>query len=151
MPATEAFIDSNLLVLLVVGSVDRGQVGKHRRAQSFTPEDYDRLLRMINALKRVLVTPNTLTEASNLLKSRNDRRFLDRLRLVIEESEEIVVVSAAAARNTAFPRLGLTDAALLEAVSEERPLITADLDLFHTASSKGRNAAFNFTHLQAFD
>ena len=150
MPATEAFVDSNLLVLLVVGSVDRGQVGKHRRAQSFTPEDYDRLLRMINALKRVLVTPNTLTEASNLLKSRNDHRFLDRLRLVIEESEEIVVVSAAAARNTAFPRLGLTDAALLEAVSEERPLITADFDLFWAASSKGRNAALNFTHLQAF-
>lgn len=150
MPATEAFIDSNLLVLLVVGSVDRGQVGKHRRAQSFTPEDYDPLLRMINALKRVLVTPNTLTEASNLLESRDDRRFLDRLRLVIEGSEEIVVVSAAAARNTAFPRLGLTDAALLEAVSEERPLITADLDLFLAASSKGRNAALNFTHLQAF-
>lgn len=150
MPATEAFIDSNLLVLLVVGSVDRGQVGKHRRAQSFTPEDYDRLLGMINALKRVLVTPNTLTEASNPLESRDDRRFLDRLRLVIEGSEEIVVVSAAAARNTAFPRLGLTDAALLEAVSEERPLITADLDLFLAASSKGRNAALNFTHLQAF-
>lgn len=150
MPATEAFIDSNLLVLLVVGSVDRGQVGKHRRARSFTPEDYDRLLGMINALKRVLVTPNTLTEASNLLESRDDRRFLDRLRLVIEGSEEIVVVSAAAARNTAFLRLGLTDAALLEAVSEERPLITADLDLFLAASSKGRNAALNFTHLQAF-
>ena len=55
-----------------------------------------------------------------------------------------------ASRNTAFPRLGLTDAALLEAVSEERPLITADLDLFLAASSKGRNAALNFTHLQAF-
>lgn len=151
MPAAEAFIDANLLVLLVVGSVDRRQVGKHRRARRFTPEDYDRLLEMIDALKRILVTPNTLTEASNLLKSRRDRRFLGRLRLVIEESEEIVVASAEAAHNAAFPRLGLTDAALLEAVSEERPLITADLGLYIAALSKEKNAAFNFTHIQNFD
>ena len=150
MPAREAFIDANLLVLLVVGSVERRQVGIHRRARRFAPEDYDRLLKVIDTLECVLVTPNTLTEASNLLESRRDRRFLDRLRLVIEESEEIVVTSAEAACNAAFPRLGLTDAALLEAVSEERPLITADLDLFHAASSKGENAAFNFTYIQNF-
>ena len=155
MPAGEAFIDANLLVLLVVGSVDRRQVGAHRRARRFTPEDYERLLGMIGALERVLVTPNTLTEASNLLKSRSDRRsdrrFLDRLRLVIDRSEEVVVASAEAARNAEFPRLGLTDAALLEAVSEERPLITTDLDLYIAALSKGENAAFNFTHIQNFD
>lgn len=153
-PAGEAFIDANLLVLLVVGSVGRRQVGVHRRARRFTPEDYERLLGMIGALERVLVTPNTLTEASNLLKSRSDRRsdrrFLDRLRLVIDRSEEVVVASAEAARNAAFPRLGLTDAALLEAVSEERPLITTDLDLYIAALSKGENAAFNFTHTQNF-
>lgn len=155
MPAREAFIDANLLVLLVVGSVDHRQVGTHRRARRFTPEDYDRLLGMIDALERVLVTPNTLTEASNLLESRSnrrsDRRFLDRLRLVIEGSEEVVVASTKAARNAAFPRLGLTDAALLEAVSEERPLITTDLDLYIAALSKGANAAFNFAHTQNFD
>ena len=151
MPAAEAFIDANLLVLLVVGSVDRRQVGAHRRARRFTPEDYDRLLKVIGALERVLVTPNTLTEASNLLASRSDSRFLDRLRLVIEGSEEVVVASAEAARNAAFPRLGLTDAALLEAVSEERPLITTDLDLYRAASLKEANAAFNFTYTQNFD
>lgn len=151
MPAAEAFIDANLLVLLVVGSVDRRQVGAHRRARRFAPEDYDRLLKVIDTLERVLVTPNTLTEASNPLESRSDYRFLDRLRLVIDRSEEIVVASAEAARNAAFPRLGLTDAALLEAVSEERPLITTDLDLYTAALSKGANAAFNFTHTQNFD
>ena len=149
-PAGEAFIDANLLVLLVVGSVERRLVGIHRRTRRFTPEDYDRLLKVIDTLECVLVTPNTLTEASNLLESRRDRRFLDRLRLVIESSEEIVVASAEAAHNAAFPRLGLTDAALLEAVSEKRPLITTDLDLFHAASSKGENTAFNFTYIQNF-
>ena len=150
MRANEAFIDTNLLVLLIVGSVDRKQVGRHRRARQFAPEDYDRLSLTIGVLERVLVTPNTLTEASNLLESRSDRRFLDRLRLVVEGSDEIVVASVEAVRNHMFPRLGLTDAVLLEAVSEERPLITVDLDLYVAALSKGGEAAFNFSHFRNF-
>lgn len=149
MPVAEAFIDSNLLVLLAVGSVDRGQVGRHRRARRFAPEDYARLMAIVAALERVLVTPNTLTEASNLLRPGNDPRFLAALRLIVAESEEIVVASADATRNAAFLRLGLADAVLLEAVSKTRPLLTADLDLYLAAAAREAGAAFNFTHYQA--
>ena len=77
MRQTGFFIDSNLLVLLIVGSVGKDLIAKHRRL-----------------------------------------------------------------------RQTLTDAALLEAVTEERPLITVDLDLYLAAIAKSRNAAMNFTHLQ---
>lgn len=143
-----AFIDANLLVLLVVGSVERQSVATHRRTRTFTPEDYDRLLRIVEALDRVFVTPNTLTEASNLLEHPQDTRFLDRLRVLIEASQESIVSSVAAARSRAFTRLGLTDAVLLEVVSAERPLITVDLELYSAALAKGEEAAFNFTYLQ---
>lgn len=149
MPAAEAFIDSNLLVLLAVGSVDRNQVGRHRRARSFAPEDYDRLMVIVAALERVLVTPNTLTEASNLLESGSDPRFLTALRLIVEKSEEIVVASADATRNDAFLRLGLADVVLLEAISKTRPLLTTDLDLYLAAAGREAGAAFNFTYYQA--
>ena len=43
MALTGFFIDANLLVLLVIGAVDRALVGRHRRARRFAPEDYDRL------------------------------------------------------------------------------------------------------------
>lgn len=144
MPAAEAFIDSNLLVLLAVGAVDRSQVGRHRRARNFVPEDYARLMAIVAALERVLVTPNTLTEASNLLQSRSDRRFLAALRFIVAESEEIVVASADATRNDAFLRLGLADAVLLEAISKTRPLFTADHDLYRVAASREAGAAFYF-------
>ena len=147
MSRTGSFIDTNLLVLLVVGSVDRRLVATHRRTQTFTPEDYDRLLVEIGDLP-VFVTPNTLTEASNLLKKPSDTRFLDRLRILIEISKEIVVESVIASRNKAYERLGLTDAALLEVVSAERPLFTVDFELYGAALSKGKLAAVNFTHLQ---
>ena len=144
----EAFIDAELLVLLVVGSVDRELVDTHPRTQRFTPEDYDRLFRIINMLKRVFVTPNTLTETSNLLKQPRDREAISSLRILIEKSEEIVVASATAARNRAFAWLGLADTALLEVISGKRPLITVDLELFNAAFSKGEEAAVNFTHFQ---
>ena len=147
MRRTGTFIDSSLLVLLVVGFVDRKLVATHRRTQIFTPENYDRLLVEIGDFP-VFVTPNTLTEASNLLEKSGDTRFLNRLRSLIEISKEVVIDSSTAAQNSNFTRLGLTDAALLELVSEERPLITVDFDLYIAALSKGEKAAVNFTYLQ---
>ena len=151
MPSNGFFIDANLLLLLVVGSVGRDLIHKHRRLQSFAAEDYDRLLGLIRGVDRVFVTPNTLTETSNLLAQHKDperSRFFDRFRLIIENSEEIVVTSAVAAANSEFVRLGLTDAALLEAITAETPLVTVDLDLYLAALKKGPNTAVNFTRLQ---
>ena len=151
MPPAGCFLDANLLVLLVVGSVDRELIAKHRRLRRFAAEDYERLLGLIARVERVFVTPNTLTETSNLLAQHRDperSRFFDRLRFIIQESEEVVVASAVAATNRAFQRLGLTDAALLEVVTAETPLVTVDLDLYLAALAKDPYAAVNFTHLQ---
>ena len=123
-PTRGFFIDANLLVLLVVGSVGRDLIAKHRRLRHFMAEDYDRLRRLIHRVDRVFVTPNTLTETSNLLAQHGESersRFFRRLRHIIERSEEIVVASRTAAANRAFSRLGLADAALLEAVTAETP------------------------------
>lgn len=114
-------------------------------------EDYDRLRRLIRRFGRVFVTPNTLTETSNLLAQHRDperSRFFRRLRFIIEKSEEIVIASEVAASNSAFARLGLADAALLEAVTAETPLVTVDVDLYRAALSKGPNTAVNFTRLR---
>ena len=108
---------------------------------------------MIEKFDKVFVTPDTLTEASNLLAQHGEperSRLFDVLRLLIDKSEEIVLASATAARNSAFTRLGLTDAALLEVISEETPLLTADFDLYYRAAlEKGPEAAYNFTHFRS--
>ena len=151
MRKTGFFIDSILLVLLIVGSVGKKPIGKHRRLRRFSEEDYDRLTSLIARVDQVLVTRNTLTETSNLLAQHKDPErslFSRRLRFVIEESQEVVIASRTASRNNAFQRLGLTDAALLEAVAEEQPLITVDLDLYLAAIAKGQRMAMNFTHIQ---
>ena len=138
----EALVDANLLILLVVGSVDPRLIRENKRTRNFTPRDYDLLLDLIGE-KRVFVTPNTLTEASNLLTPHP--LFAAKLRDLIDGSTEETVSSATAARSAAFPRLGLTDAVLLEVASPARPLITVDLDLYVAA---GHDRAINFTYHQ---
>lgn len=146
MPISQVVIDASLLVLLVVGDVDRRRIGKHRRVRSFEPEDYDLLLDLLHETSQpAVVTPNTLTEVSNLLENKQDRRFLHKLKELIEVSEEIVVASSAASNNRAYERLGLSDAVLLEIASAERPLVTADLDLYNaTLTTKGSEAVIRF-------
>ena len=146
------FIDANLLVLLVVGATDQALISKHRRLRTFMEEDYGRLLELIEQAGQVFLTPNTLTEASNLLAQHPNperSRFFEMFRRIIGTNEEIIVESKTASRNNAFVRLGLTDAALLEVISEETPLVTVDLDLFVAAFTEGKVAALNFTHLQS--
>ena len=144
------FIDANLIVLLVVGSVGRDLISRHRRtSKTFTVEDYDRLIRAISQVDNVRVTPNTLTEASNLLGQHREpqrSQLLLKLRAFIEQSTETVVASVDAVRHEVFPRLGLTDAALLEVVSADAQLLTVDLNLYHAALARGDEAAINFNH-----
>ncbi len=147
MPPDGYFIDANLLVLLIVGGVDTAIIDKHRRLSDYSADDYELLLVLLLEAERIFVTPNTLTEASNLLAQHGEPErslLMAGLRYLIDESEEIIVASAQAAANPEFPRLGLTDAALLAAVSEETPLITVDSALYSAALAKGENAAVNF-------
>lgn len=150
MPAG-CYLDANLLLLLVVGTTDQALVPRHPRLQVFDADDYERLVDLLGNFHQVLVTPNTLTETSNLLGQHGEpqrSRFFDTLRSLIEINKEIVVTSRQASANPSFNRLGLTDSALLEVVTPETPLLTVDLDLYVAALAKAPNAAVNFTHLQ---
>lgn len=149
MPPSAYFIDANLLVLLIVGSVGRDLIAKHRRLREYTVEEYETLIRLVGQVDKVFVTPNTLTETSNLLAQHREPergRFFDRFRLPIHASEEVVVASRDASSDAVFNRLGLTDAALLNTITEETPLLTVDLDLYLEALRRGENTAVNFNH-----
>ncbi len=151
MPPVGYFIDANLLILLIVGRVGEEFIARHSRLQQFVVEDYRILRNLLDQVEQVFVTPNTLTETSNLLAQHGEperSRFFDQLRFTIEESREIQVVSEVASQNREFRRLGLTDAALLEVATVETPLLTVDLDLYLAALTKDLDTAVNFRHIQ---
>ena len=152
MPRQGYFIDSNLLALLVAGGVDPELIAKHRRLRDYTAGDYEILLVILEEVETVLVTPNALTEASNLLRQHGEperSRLMHGLAYLIEDSKEIVIASNQASGNPHFAGLGLTDAVLLESVSAQTPLITVDIALYLAALAQDENAAFNFREFMA--
>ena len=141
------FLDTNLLVLLVVGSVGRELISKHRRLREYSTEDYDILSELIEGTDQLFVTPNTLTETSNLVSQHGEPErtlLMKRLQYLIHESREIVVASVDASSNAKFESLGLTDAALLETITADTPLLTVDLSLYLAAIESGEERAVNF-------
>ena len=143
------FLDTNLFVLLVVGNESRDLIPKHGRLEHYSVEDYDILSELLEDADQLFVTPNTLTETSNLVSQHGEPErslLMKRLQYLIHESKEIVVTSTEASSNAKFEKLGLTDAALLETVTKDTPLLTVDFDLYLAAIESGEDRAVNFTH-----
>ena len=150
MPPSGFFVDSGLLVLFVAGTTDPAIIAKHRRLAGYSTDDFDLLTELIDLGGGVVhVTPNTLAETSNLLGQHGEPErsaLMQKLGELIEHSQEIVVLSKDAAQHPRFEQLGLTDATLLEVVSEDRPLLTVDFDLFLAAVTVDERTAVNFNH-----
>ncbi len=143
-------IDTGLLVLLAVGMVSRGHIGKHRNLRAYSEADYDFLCQLISKASRILVTPNTLTEASNLASQIGDpnrERIRSALRHIVNEAEEHYILSRAAAARKEFLWLGLTDAAFLELPDVDATLLTVDSRLHRDTLANGRRS-INFNHLR---
>lgn len=150
MNGSSLILDASLLVLFIVGSTRRDLVGRHKRLKAFTMEDFDLLRRLIVLAPQVIVTPNTLTEASNLISQIDEparTQIRETFRQVIGATEEEYVPSLVAASAGHFLRLGLTDVALMHLISGSRWLLTTDLDLYLAAVQSGAEAV-NFNHLR---
>lgn len=146
------FVDANLLVLLVVGTAQRSLIGRHPRLKTYTTDDFDILVKLLDTGEKIYVTPNTLTETSNLLpfgKKGLRERFFKVLRFMIQESEEIVVASEQASTVAEFSRLGLTDSVLIDVACKETPVVTVDFDLYYAVASRDYRAAVHFNALRS--
>lgn len=144
MPPSSYFVDTNLLILLVVGNVDSDHIQRHNRTRSYTVDDYKKLSQILADVKQILVTPNILTETNNLLG--DDERMVEMLKKLIHTSyiKEIYVKSRMVIERDEFAWLGLTDCGLLMVITPETPLLSDDFDLTRTALKLNSRTAIHF-------
>jgi hypothetical protein len=148
VPPKLLLLDANILVLLIVGLTSRSYIRVHKRLAGYAEADFDLLEAYANAADRIVVTPNTITEASNLARQIYEPArtyIMATLRSLIHRVDEVYVQSKQAAQGAIFLRLGITDAALLGVEFAAAELLTADLDLYIEAARAGRTAV-NFNH-----
>jgi len=144
-------LDANLLVVLMVGLREPDQVGQHKRTRAYSPEDFDLLKSLVDGADEVVVTTNVLTECSNLLRQTSEpaaSELMQLLAMLIGQSEERYCPSLTASQHPDFPRLGLTDTAILESIGDDLPLLTVDLDLYLAAAAGSPTTVTNFNHLR---
>lgn len=148
-------IDTNLLVLFIVGSVNRNRIDNFKRTSKYSRDDFDLLLRIIRgfeSLKKPLYTvTQVITEVSNLTDLPGPERSRARqvLKSTVEILNEPAISSATASQGANYGRLGITDSAIAVVGRQNKcAVLTDDLDLYHALTIDGTEA-LNFTHLQA--
>ena len=148
--ARSVLVDSNLLFILVVGHTSRDHVGRARRTEQYSPEDFDLLQSALTDYDKVLVTPHVLAETSNLLGYLSEpllSKTRSTLGLMLARWNEHYAPCIDLVDAPIYLRLGVTDSALFTAASSTAALLTDDFPLYLAASTAGRDA-INFTHLR---
>ena len=123
MGGRRLLVDTNILVLFLVGSLDPGLIAKHKR-----------------------------TEANNLsmqIGGAAKERLPALLGVLLQNGsfEEHVAESKEVSKIEEFRRLGLTDAGIIHLTRKEWTVLTDDLPLYLALQVRGLNA-INFHHLR---
>lgn len=142
------FVDTNLLVLLIVGNVSHGHIPEHKRTKAYTVDDYHKLCSILGKVGQLFVTPSILTEVSNLLCRNKEMATALRDFIHSPSVEEVRIDSKVVVKRVEFIRLGLTDCGLLEVVKPETPLLTVDFNLARAALKLDPNIVEYFTRLE---
>jgi hypothetical protein len=143
-------LDTNLLLLLIIGKARRELVGTFKRLNSFAPEDYETLTTIVNRFQTVATTPNILTEVSNLadrLTDKYKRDYLNAFAAEISLLDEKYVPTKAVVLSNAFSIFGLSDAVIWEIANRELLVMTTDGQLYHYLLTLGL-PVLNFNHIR---
>ncbi len=125
-------VDTNLLLLFFVGSLNRELIGRFKRTDQFTTDDFDRLVGVLDQFKIWITTPNILTEVSNLSGQLGElikSQFFDKFASGIDSFSELYIPSNLLARTPEFKRFGITDASLIQAAKGKHLILTEDYRL----------------------
>lgn len=144
-------VDSNLLLLLLVGLLDPNRIERFKRTQAFDVDAFELLKRIVELFATVVTTPNVLTEVSNLLGQLPEAAREDSSRLLAElagRTDEQYRPSRDLVGRHHFAKFGLTDSSVIESCRGRYLVLTVDLPLFHYLINTGVDA-INFNHLRS--
>jgi hypothetical protein len=134
-------IDTNALVLLIVGLIDQNQIRHHRRTRLYTEKDYHKLLNVIQDLSRLIVLPNIWTETDNLLNNFLTGNFrwpyIQAFKKLVANTTERYLSSESGINSNYFISTGLTDSLIIELGKSCDMVISADSSLSDIAKANG--------------
>jgi hypothetical protein len=144
------FVDSNILLLYLVGSHDEGLISRFKRTIQFTVEDFRLLQRLLPLFSRIITSPQVLTEVNSLLNQLTDPArtlALRQLGSFVQIADERFVAAIDTISHPGFEKFGLADTATWILASEGPLVLTDDFRLSQTLEAAGV-ASINFNHIR---
>lgn len=150
--ARALLLDTNLLLLFLIGGKDPRLILNSHRLNAYEISDYSLMAEFIvvNRFNRLVSTPHILTEVSNLLGQENKTIRLAGREAVEEYThhcDEVTNASHLLVKEPGFYRLGLTDVAIRIASQLPAFVLTADVELYTYLAREGVQVA-NFNHIR---
>ncbi len=121
-------VDTNILLLYIVGIVNVELIRNFRRTANFTENDFYIILKFIDYFDIKITTPHILTEVSDLPGNRIDLQIA--LGKYTQLTEERFLESKQIVETETFLRFRLADAAITETAKDSCLVITDDNPLF---------------------
>lgn len=144
-------IDTNILLLYLVGLVNRDRIPRFKRTAQFISEDYDLLLQIIEGFQKVISTPNILTEVNSLANQLGEPERSQCLLIfanLITQITEVYIESELVANHEMFSRFGLTDCGIMHIAKDKYLVLTDDLKLSLYLKALGIDT-INFNNLRS--
>jgi rRNA-processing protein FCF1 len=143
-------IDTNILLLWLVGSTNKARITKFNRTQGFVAEDYELLVDIFQTFQKVLTTPNILTEVSNLINQLGEPERSQCFSIFardIIQLDEIYTDSHTIAATDKFTKFGLTDCGIASLAKGNYLVLTEDFKLANYLQTIGIDTV-NFNNIR---
>ncbi len=141
------FIDTNLLVLYIVGTINPAFIKRFNRGKNdFDENDFILISKFIDSFETKITSPQILSEVSNFLDEKTD--FCIGLKKYIELSEERYIKSEDLAKSHCFLKFGLADSSIVEVSKDAYLIFTDERPLFGYLVNEGIDA-INFEWLKS--
>ena len=142
-------VDTNLLLLYLIGSFDQEIIIKFKRTQVYTKEDFVTLSKFLKHFV-IISNPNIITEISNLsdtLNRQTEYRLFNFFKNALSSFNESYCKTAEVSTNQAFIKFGLTDSTIYDLADKGFLVLTDDFPLFGYLLNTGKTV-INFNHIR---
>lgn len=146
-------LDTNVFLLLLIGTWGKARINQFKRTQRFTESDYDNLLYLCGSARRLVVTPHVITEACNLCDNHNANFGGAVFETLVEMSssmKERRKESFLLFEYSEFLRFGLADVSILDASLKSHIAVTDEAKLYAAISAAG-GFVINLNHIRSLD
>ncbi len=122
-------IDTNLLLLYLVGVYDLSFIAKFKRTRKYSIEDFNAVSGLAENFRELVTTPQILAEISNLsfqMPESKIGKYFTCLVGVLEKAREHYVEKNQLIRSNLLARIGFTDVSIIEAAKQANYLVLTD-------------------------